>query len=87
MPRLKHRSQLGHSLLGSDLPPVSESPDFLGYPRPQFRRTHWVSLNGEWEFALDADAAWTRDQVLWERTIRVPFAPEKQASGVADTGL
>lgn len=23
------------------------------YPRPQFRREGWQSLNGEWEFAFD----------------------------------
>ena len=23
------------------------------YPRPQFRRENWQSLNGEWEFAFD----------------------------------
>ena len=87
VPQLKHRSQLGHSLLSSDLPPVSESPDFLGYPRPQFRRVNWVSLNGVWDFALDPEAAWSRDQVVWDRTIRVPFSPETPASGIADTGL
>ncbi len=23
------------------------------YPRPQFQREEWLSLNGEWEFAYD----------------------------------
>lgn len=25
------------------------------YPRPQFVREKWASLNGEWEFAFDDD--------------------------------
>jgi hypothetical protein len=84
---LKHRSQLGHSINGADVPPVSESPDFLGYPRPQFRRSDWLSLNGEWDFALDAEGEWSRDEVIWDRKIRVPFSPETPASGVGDTRL
>ena len=23
------------------------------YPRPQFERSEWVNLNGEWEYAFD----------------------------------
>ena len=30
------------------------------YPRPQFVRSEWLNLNGEWEFAFDAHAC------LWE---------------------
>ena len=25
------------------------------YPRPQFKRAEWFTLNGEWEFAFDDD--------------------------------
>ena len=46
-----------------------------GYPRPQLRRDNWLSLDGQWEFALDPQAQWTRpDSVAWTQTIRVPFA-------------
>jgi len=59
-----------------------------GYPRPQLQRDEWTSLNGVWEFAIDAQARWrTADQVQWDRTIHVPFAPEAQLSGVGETGL
>ena len=34
-----------------------------GYPRPQFRRSEWLSLNGEWEFALDPAARAAHDLV------------------------
>ncbi len=58
------------------------------YPRPQLERAEWVSLNGQWEFALDGDARWaTPDKVAWNATIVVPFSPEAPASGIRDTGL
>jgi beta-galactosidase/beta-glucuronidase len=54
----------------------------------QLRRDAWVSLDGEWRFALDPDGRWERpDEVGWDRTVRVPFAPETEASGIADTGF
>ena len=59
-----------------------------GYPRPQLRRDSWISLNGQWEFAFDPDAAWrTPDDVVWTERIRVPFAPEAPASGLGHTGF
>ena len=59
-----------------------------GYPRPQMVRDQWESLNGQWRFALDPDAAWTApEQVEWQSDILVPFAPETRCSGIADTGL
>jgi hypothetical protein len=59
-----------------------------GYPRPQLRRETWWSLNGDWDFALDVDAAWAHPQeVGWNARIRVPFAPETRASGVDQHGF
>jgi len=60
----------------------------MGYPRPQFRRRHWQSLNGRWDFAIDADGEHRGpDRVTWSRQIEVPFSPETTQSGIADTGL
>jgi len=57
------------------------------YPRPQLRRREWTSLDGDWDFAIDKEARWTRpDQVGWNARIRVPFAPETSLSGIGDTG-
>ena len=58
------------------------------YPRPQLVRTDWTNLNGAWDFAIDAEAEWTRpDQVGWNATIEVPYTPETPASGIGDTGF
>ena len=52
------------------------------------RRAGWSSLDGDWEFALDPEGRWCRpEEVEWTRRIRVPFAPETKASGIADTGF
>jgi beta-galactosidase/beta-glucuronidase len=58
-----------------------------GYPRPLLQRDEWFSLNGLWDFAIDAQARWTApEQVMWNGKILVPFAPESPASGINDTG-
>ena len=56
------------------------------HPRPQRRRQSWQSLNGLWDFYIDAKAVATRPEAIaWDRKINVPFSPETQASGVGDT--
>ncbi|WP_432561135.1 glycoside hydrolase family 2 protein [Kineococcus sp. SYSU DK003] len=51
-------------------------------------RTDWVNLNGTWEFEVDAGDSGlergVRDRALGG-TITVPFAPESELSGVANT--
>lgn len=61
----------------------------MAYPRPQLRRSHWLSLNGQWRFAFD-DAGQFRqpgDIKDWSHHIEVPFAPESIQSGIHDTGF
>jgi len=59
-----------------------------GYPRPQLRRDGWTSLNGDWQFAIAVDRNWrTPADVVWQRHIVVPFAPEAPASGVEQSGF
>lgn len=50
------------------------------YPRPQFRRDSWQSLNGEWEFGFG-------DKQNYDRKINVPFSYQWQASGIGDTSV
>lgn len=49
------------------------------YPRPQFFRDKWLSLNGPWEFSFDVPT--------FDKTIIVPFAFESQLSGIGDTSF
>ena len=61
---------------------VDRSAPLPEYPRPQMVRGHWMSLNGEWEYAF------SDDKVIPERfdgTILVPFSPECELSGVGRT--
>ncbi|MDP9430098.1 MAG: glycoside hydrolase family 2 [Actinomycetota bacterium] len=60
-------------------------PDPTAHPRPLLRRP-WTSLDGEWQFAADPDLTGTGGGVAFDRTIRVPYAPETPASGVHWTG-
>ncbi|HVI01665.1 MAG TPA: glycoside hydrolase family 2 TIM barrel-domain containing protein [Enhygromyxa sp.] len=52
------------------------------------QRDEWLALDGEWEFAYDDDARWVEPSaVVFDRTIRVPFPPESEASGIHDRGF
>lgn len=58
------------------------------YPNPQFERSDWINLNGEWEFEIDAVKS-GRDRKLYEAAkldgkITVPFCPESSLSGVGN---
>ena len=54
------------------------------YPRPQFVRKDWLSLDGPWaySFAMHKRPA----NVTWQGEICVPFPPESPLSGVKDPG-
>ena len=50
------------------------------YPRPQFERENWQSLNGLWEYAvLDKSR---REPEEYQGKILVPFCVESSLSGV-----
>lgn len=44
------------------------------YPRPQFVRDCWMSLNGEWEFSFEKDS--------FDRKIVVPYVYQSELSGI-----
>ena len=59
------------------------------YPRPQFRRREWLSLNGEWEFAFDDEdrglfEGYDTGNVPFPMKINVPFSYQYAASGVGE---
>jgi len=61
---------------------------FRGYPRPQMERSDWVSLDGQWDFSIDATAEVRLPELVdWNAKIVVPFSPETSASGVGNTGF
>ena len=62
---------------------MAASPE---HPRPFLQRA-WKSLDGLWQFELDASCRHQRpDDPTFEQPINVPFAPETPASGVGDEG-
>ena len=72
------------------MPQSVDATDQLGhgYPRPMLARPEWVSLNGSWDFAIDAVGDREHpDGLQWTDTIVVPFAPETSASGINRTDL
>lgn len=44
------------------------------YPRPQFVRAEWMTLNGVWDFGFDEE--------IYDHRIRVPFTYESKLSGI-----
>ena len=59
------------------------------YPRPQFKRNEWLSLNGTWSCCIDnAESGMARGFAAskgFETPIRIPFCPESRLSGLAHT--
>ncbi len=56
------------------------------YPRPQFERSAWINLNGEWTYSFDFgksgyDKSWMNKD-KFDGKIIVPFCPESKLSGV-----
>ena len=54
------------------------------YPRPQFVRQEWLSLEGPWQYSFAEELS--QSNVPWQGEICVPFPPESPLSGVKDTG-
>ncbi|MBE3582744.1 MAG: glycoside hydrolase family 2 [Limnochordaceae bacterium] len=60
------------------------------YPRPDFVRSEWLNLNGEWEFAFDDENRGLRDRwyddaaAPFPLRICVPFAFQTPLSGIGD---
>ncbi|MCD7914380.1 MAG: beta-glucuronidase [Tannerellaceae bacterium] len=56
------------------------------YPRPQFERTEWVNLNGEWSYSFDFSGSGMERELCrstgFAGKITVPFAPESDLSEV-----
>ncbi|MBO5645724.1 MAG: glycoside hydrolase family 2 [Clostridia bacterium] len=62
------------------------------FPRPDFIRTDYQSLNGEWEFDFDDNGALSRafdrgGDLQLDKTICVPFPYQSPASGIHDESI
>ena len=62
------------------------------YPRPQFRRDEWTTLNGEWEFTFDdkregIKSGLQNGNVALDMKINVPFSYQYPASGIGDKSM
>ena len=55
------------------------------YPRPSWRRSEWLNLNGKWEFFIDRSERAPPETVVFDRFITVPFCPEARLSGIGET--
>ena len=58
------------------------------YPRPQFVRSEWMSLNGWWKFRIDDDIVGLEQRWFastdYPAEILVPFSLETKLSGIGD---
>src|SRR3954465_7268079 len=57
------------------------STDPTEHPRPPLRRPR-TALSGEWEFAADPDRKAAVSDVVFDRRIRVPYAPGAPPSAI-----
>lgn len=61
------------------------------YPRPDFERTEWLSLNGQWEFDFDDENIGECERWYLNRSfskkILVPFCYQSRSSGINDQSL
>jgi beta-galactosidase/beta-glucuronidase len=64
---------------------MSEVKNATAYPRPQFERTDWLSLDGSWSFSFSETLS--QNDVSWTHEITVPYPPESELSGIHDEGF
>jgi beta-galactosidase/beta-glucuronidase len=70
---------------------VPVHPYRMDYPRPQFERTEWLNLNGEWEFDYDDEQVGEAEKWYvshdFSKRIQVPFCFQSSLSGIGETGF
>ena len=57
------------------------------HPKPQFERSNWINLNGEWDFCFDHGRSgiarrFYEDSACFDKKIIVPFCVESKLSGI-----
>ena len=55
------------------------------HPTPLLEREHWRDLSGTWRFCFEDAGLWRHpSEVVFDREIEVPYAPESPLSGLDD---
>ncbi len=75
----KKKTRLTHSLSTVWSENAEDLSGINYYPRPQFRRDNWFSLNGWWNYAINRQKGRPDS---FDGQILVPFSPETKRSGV-----
>ncbi|MFB9993297.1 glycoside hydrolase family 2 protein [Deinococcus oregonensis] len=58
------------------------------HPTPLLEREHWRDLGGTWRFCFEDAGLWQHpSEVVFDREIQVPYAPESLLSGIHDEGF
>lgn len=58
------------------------------HPTPLLEREHWRDLGGTWRFCFEDAGLWQHpSEVVFDREIQVPYAPESILSGIHDEGF
>jgi beta-galactosidase/beta-glucuronidase len=58
------------------------------HPTPLLEREHWRDLSGTWKFCFEDAGKWQHpSEVVFDREIEVPYAPESRRSGIHDEGF
>ena len=60
---------------------MDRSAPWQDYPRPQFKRDSYISLNGSWDFTVTNDESLPEE---YDKKILVPFPPESLLSGLEE---
>ena len=58
---------------------LNKTAPWQEYPRPQFKRSSYLNLNGIWSLSV----AGKNGKIIYEGDIIVPFPPESHASGIS----
>lgn len=83
---MKRISKMMVSLAASVLTLTTFAAPREEYPRPQFERSDWQNLNGEWTYEFDFGKSGMNRNLFeskgFDNKIIVPFCPESELSGV-----
>ena len=75
------KKRIVEPLSTADIERLDRTCPLKEYPRPQFRRDSYISLNGEWDYTISSDPS----KRAYDGKILVPYCLESMNSGVGKT--